>query len=372
MHYEEALKFLKTNTTTQQDEGTEVIFKMAADTTPGNLDPFLLKDREKELEGTNAAIEGMPQEFTMPDFSNLEIATGAALQMRASMGSPNNDLSQGVTTENFVVQGEYGDIPVRIYHHKSQNGLAPALIFYHGGGFVGGTPDVVENFCKGITEKLPAVVINVDYHLAPEFPAPAAPKDCFSVLNWVVENSAELRVDPTKIGVSGDSAGGSLAAAVSYMDREAKTNYVGFQALLYPSLTLIDADNDKYQWDITKFGAQEATLPLVAPGIIGMNSSGLLLRTAYVRDENPASPIYSPLSAPDKSIYPPTLLVSAEFDALRPFAAVFAKKLIASGVKTKAIVYQGMCHAFIDKYGIFPQAEDAADEVVQMMKEIFE
>lgn len=155
------------------------------------------------------------------------------------------------------------------------------------------------------------------------------------------------------------------------MDREAKTNYVGFQALLYPVLTLIDEDNDKYKWDITKFAASEETMPVVAPGIIGMNNSGLLLRTAYVRDENPASPIYSPLSSPDKSIYPPTLIVSAEFDALRAFAAVFAKQLMTSGVKTKAIVYQGMCHAFIDKYGIYPQAEDAADEIVQMMKEIF-
>ncbi|WP_048627487.1 alpha/beta hydrolase [Listeria ivanovii] len=371
MRYEEALKYLKTHNHTQQDEGTEVIFKMAADTSRGNLDPFLLKDREEELEGTNTAIEVMPEEMAMPDFSNLEIATAVALQMRASMGSPNKDLTKGVTTEHRVIQGEYGDIPVRIYHHESQKELAPALIFYHGGGFVGGTPEVVENFCKGIAEKLPAVVINVDYHLAPEFPAPAALQDCFRVLNWVIENSDELRVDATKIGVSGDSAGGTLAAAVSYMDREAKTNYVGFQALLYPVLTLIDEDNDKYKWDITKFAASEETMPVVAPGIIGMNNSGLLLRTAYVRDENPASPIYSPLSSPDKSIYPPTLIVSAEFDALRAFAAVFAKQLMTSGVKTKAIVYQGMCHAFIDKYGIYPQAEDAADEIVQMMKEIF-
>ncbi len=181
----------------------------------------------------------------------------------------------------------------------------------------------MENFCKGIAEKLPAVVINVDYHLAPEFPAPAAPKDCYRALEWVVEQSDELGIDASKIGVSGDSAGGTLAAAVSYMDYEAETNYVGFQALLYPALTLVDEDNDKYQWDISKFGASEETLPLVAPGIIGMNSSGELLRTAYVRDENPASPIYSPLSAVDKSIYPPTLIASAEFDALRAFADIF-------------------------------------------------
>ncbi|MBC1622620.1 alpha/beta hydrolase [Listeria welshimeri] len=371
MNYKQALNYLKSNSNIEQEEGTEVIFKMAADTSRGDLDPFLLKDREKELEGTNATIEKMPQEIKMPDFSNLEVATAAALQMRATMGSDNIDLSNGVTTDHKIVQGDYGDIPVRIYRQEETTKLVPALIFYHGGGFVGGTPTVVENFCKGITEKLPAVVINVDYHLAPEFPAPAAPKDCFRVLEWVAENSAELGVDASKIGVSGDSAGGTLAAAVSYMDREAKTNYVGFQALLYPALTLTDEDNEKYQWDISKFSASDDTIPLVAPGIIGMNSSVELLRTVYVRDENPASPIYSPLSAADKSIYPPTLIASAEFDALRAFADIFAKELRTSGVKTKAIVYQGMCHAFIDKYGIFPQAEDVADEIVQMMKEVF-
>lgn len=92
------------------------------------------------------------------------------------MGSPNIDLSNGVTTEYRVVEGDYGDIPVRIYRHEEATKPVPAFIFYHGGGFVGGTPAVVENFCKGIAEKLPAVVINVDYHLAPEFPAPAAPR----------------------------------------------------------------------------------------------------------------------------------------------------------------------------------------------------
>ncbi|EHK4067366.1 alpha/beta hydrolase [Listeria monocytogenes] len=371
MEYKKALAFIKSNSILEQEEGTEVIFKQAQETARGNLDPFLLKDLKQHLGGTNDAIKEAPQEIQMPDFSNLEIATAAALQMRATMGSPNIDLSNGVTTEYQVVEGDYGDIPVRIYRHEEATKPVPAFIFYHGGGFVGGTPAVVENFCKGIAEKLPAVVINVDYHLAPEFPAPAAPKDCYRVLEWVVEQSDELGIDASKIGVSGDSAGGTLAAAVSYMDYEAETNYVGFQALLYPALTLVDEDNDKYQWDISEFGASEETLPLVAPGIIGMNSSGELLRTAYVRDENPASPIYSPLSAVDKSIYPPTLIASAEFDALRAFADIFAKELRASGVQTKAIVYQGMCHAFIDKYGIFPQAEDVADEIVQMMKEIF-
>lgn len=368
MRYDEALSYLKTNSIKRQEDGTEIIFKMAADTLEGNLDPFLLKDIKKNVE---TAIETTPQETAIPDFSNLEIATAAALQMRATMGSPNIDLTQGIQTETAVVPGEFGDIPIRIYRPDSQGQLAPALIYYHGGGFIGGTPAVVENFCKGIAEKSAAVVINVEYHLAPEFPAPAAPKDCFCILNWVVENSKNLQIDPTKIGVSGDSAGGTLAAAVSYMDREAKTNYVGFQALLYPALTLFAADNEKYSWDITKFAASETAKPLVTPGIIGMNNSGLLLRTVYLRGKDPTSPIYSPLSATDKSIYPPTLIISAEFDGLRALAAVFTKQLIASGVNTKAIVYQGMCHAFIDKYGIFPQAEDAADEIAKMMKTIF-
>lgn len=261
MEYKKALAFIKSNSILEQEEGTEVIFKQAQETVRGNLDPFLLKDLKQHLGGTNDAIKEAPQEIQMPDFSNLEIATAAALQMRATMGSPNIDLSNGVTTEYRVVEGDYGDIPVRIYRHEEATKPVPAFIFYHGGGFVGGTPAVVENFCKGIAEKLPAVVINVDYHLAPEFPAPAAPKDCYRALEWVVEQSDELGIDASKIGVSGDSAGGTLAAAVSYMDYEAETNYVGFQALLYPALTLVDEDNDKYQWDISKFGASEETLP---------------------------------------------------------------------------------------------------------------
>ncbi|MBA5745001.1 alpha/beta hydrolase, partial [Escherichia coli] len=89
MDYEKALAFIKSNSTLEQEEGTEVIFKQAQETARGNLDPFLLKDLKQHLGGTNDAIKEAPQEIQMPDFSNLEIATAAALQMRATMGSPN-------------------------------------------------------------------------------------------------------------------------------------------------------------------------------------------------------------------------------------------------------------------------------------------
>lgn len=105
MEYKKALAFIKSNSILEQEEGTEVIFKQAQETVRGNLDPFLLKDLKQHLGGTNDAIKEAPQEIQMPDFSNLEIATAAALQMRATMGSPNIDLSNGVTTEYRLLKG---------------------------------------------------------------------------------------------------------------------------------------------------------------------------------------------------------------------------------------------------------------------------
>ncbi|WP_099224667.1 alpha/beta hydrolase [Listeria costaricensis] len=374
-NYQETLQDLRNTTKTVTEEGILTTIRLTPNAASGDIEAILLEDMQKSALGTPDVVSSLNEDApeappVMPDFSNVEIATQAALQMRAMMGSPNIDLTTKIVTAEETISGKHGDIPVRIYRHEDQTEKAPALIFYHGGGFVGGTIDVVENFCKAIAEKLPAVVINVDYHLAPESPAPAATDDAFAAVTWVNENSDRLLIDSTCIGVAGDSAGGNLAAAVSYMDGIAETNIIAYQVLLYPALTLLDEDNQTYSWSIEQFEASEMTAKIVTPMIVGMGGSNQLLRTAYVRDQNPEEPIYSPLRAPDKSIFPSTMLVSAEFDFLRPITSHFGKLLQDSGVKVENIVYQGVMHAFIDKYGILPQAESCADDIVNFIKSL--
>ncbi|WP_088825946.1 alpha/beta hydrolase [Listeria goaensis] len=368
--YRKDLQFLGKYTDLEKEDGIEVYFKKTRNQNPGELNPYLAADMRKAQEGgTNQAVGEMPQDV---DLSNVEAASMAALAMRQMMGSANVDLSNNIEVAEHTIKTAEGSFPVRVYRHMNQKDKAPAIIFYHGGGFIGGKMDVVENFCKGLSEKLPAVVINVGYHLAPEHPAPAATNDAYQAVLWVAQNADMLHADASKIVVSGDSAGGTLAAAASFIDREKGTNYIGMQALLYPSLTLLDEENQKYAWPIERFHFEKNLEKQMGDAFNSMGGANVILRTAYVRDQDPASPIYSPLSAKDKSVYPPTLLVSAEFDYLRPFANVFAKELEEAGVKTKSICYVGMMHAFIDKYGIFPQAEDCAEEVIKMMQEVFQ
>ena len=178
--------------------------------------------------------------------------TGFVKGMRAMMGWNNDDVTKTkVETTYKTIDGTNGPIPLRIYTPTNE-GILPAVVFFHGGGFMGGSVDVVENPCKALAEKAGAVVVSVDYRLAPEHSFPAGLTDCFDTVKWVYEQAEDIRVNSQQIAVSGDSAGGNLATVCALMDHEKGTGMIKFQALIYPTVNMSAAPTEDLSWSSTR------------------------------------------------------------------------------------------------------------------------
>lgn len=361
MDYQETLTSLRQQQEVSMEEGAEVIFKKSPHLKEGSLD--LLEDDSNDTDAKSP--------FDIDDKPDVLNSAKMALEIRKLMGSPNKDLSKNISESEDSFTSEGNNIKVYIYKNNDKQDLLPAFVFYHGGGFFGGKPEVVANACKGLAEKIPAVVINVDYRIAPEFPAPAAVNDCYGAVKWVHENAASLGVDPTKIIVGGDSAGGNLSAATAWLDREKGTNYIGMQALIYPTVCLDSEKIEECSWTVDQYKPEPELYNHLNNNLMGMVNSHLLIENVYIKEMDPTDPTFSPLLANDISNMPPTFIAIAEFDYLRPSSERYAAKLQAGNVPVKCICYKGMEHAFIDKYGIYPHAEDCIDEIAKMVKTVF-
>ncbi|MCT4787587.1 alpha/beta hydrolase, partial [Exiguobacterium aestuarii] len=172
---------------------------------------------------------------------------------RASMGWPNRDqTTTAIKTEYVKIPSVDGNIPARLYrpHHTES---VPAILFFHGGGFFGGTLETVENPCKLLAERANAVVISVDYRLAPEHPFPAGLNDCYRAFEWVYDNASELNILKNRIGVAGDSAGGNLATACCLMEQERGKARIRYQALVYPVVNLGSIPTDDFEWTLDAY-----------------------------------------------------------------------------------------------------------------------
>lgn len=300
----------------------------------------------------------------------LELNAPSSLaQIRASMGWPNTDLSSGVDTVERQIIGTEAEITVRIYT-PSVEGLKPAIVFFHGGGFIGGSLKTVENPCKGLAEKAGAVVISVDYRLAPEHPFPAGLNDCWDTVVWVHEHAEQLEVNRDWIAVAGDSAGGNLSAVCSIIDREKGTDYIKYQALIYPTVCMA-AVNPYFSWSIDQYTISEQAelMTGIVMGLAPKEHNAIL--NLYVQSKVDAQhPHVSPIFYEHVDQLPTTLIVTAEYDGLKIEGKAYAARLAAAGVDTTYICYKGMDHAFMDKYGLYPQAEDLMTEIAAGFKSV--
>jgi len=233
--------------------------------------------------------------------------------------------------EDRVFSGPEGDVPVRIYWPDAE-GPRPLLVWYHGGGWVIGNLDGADYGCRIMTNAASAVIVSVDYRLAPEAKFPSAPEECYAALQWAVANAAELGADPTRVAVGGDSAGGNLAAVVSLMARDRSGPKIGLQLLIYP-VTDYDFETQSY----TDNGE----------GYLLTKDSMVWFWGHYVHTpEDARHPHASPLQAEDLSGLPAALVVTAEFDPLRDEGEAYAKRLSESGVKVTAKRFDGQIHGF--------------------------
>ncbi|MEV2219295.1 alpha/beta hydrolase [Nocardia vinacea] len=233
-------------------------------------------------------------------------------------------------TENRTVPGIGG---LRIYTPDGE-GPFPALVFFHGGGFMLGDLDTHDGLCRGLANGAECVVVSVDYPLAPEHKFPAAPDACFTATQWVAEHAASIGVDATRIAVGGDSAGGNLAAVVAHMARDNGGPALTFQLLIYP-----DLDFRRTNFSITEYAGKY--------GNISRDAQHWFMDSYLNSSEEKLYPRVSPLLAPDLAGLPPALIVTAEYDALRDEGEEYGQRLEEAGVPVTVARYPGMIHEFV-------------------------
>lgn len=314
--------------------------------TPGNIDPLVLQVHE-----------------TTPAFGH-----GQTLEeIRKSMGWDNQDLTtKAVTTVARTIQKDGREIPVRIYTCGGE-AAKPCIVFFHGGGFFGGSLATVENPCKLLAEKIGGAVVSVEYRLAPENPFPAGFDDCFAAVEWTFENAATLGINPNAIGVCGDSAGGNLAAVCALKDRDTGKGMICFQGLIYPVVNIGPCPCPDYEWDIHEYNACEEHKAIAFDMAKALgNNPGMLVQLYLQNDvELAAHPYVSPMLAQNLENMPNTIIVNAEFDYLRIEGEAYGQKLKKFGNHVSMLRYEGMDHAFIDKLGLYPQTEDCMAEIAK-------
>lgn len=262
-------------------------------------------------------------------------------------------------TRNVVVPSATGGIPIRVYSPvASGNEPMPALVYFHGGGFVIGNIESHDGLCRMMANEGGFRVISVDYRLAPEHKYPAAFDDCFAALGWVVANAAEIGVDANRIAVGGESAGGALAAEVAQAAKAKGGLNLAAQMLLFP---------------VTQIGEETSSIREFAVGYFLEKETLDWFYDCYLpagADKNDAK--ISPLRAKDLSGLPPAYIMLGGFDPLHDEGMQYADKLRACGVKVTVADHSDMVHCFIYLQAVLPQAHEAlanaAKSVARLLK----
>lgn len=288
----------------------------------------------------------------------------------------NRDISDGrVTIREFDFPIEERLMHARVFYpDESQESTekTPVILYLHGGGFIGTTFETITNTCRGIAYKTGAVVVAFPYSLAPEKPFPHALIDGLAMLGWIRDNADLLGVDQEKIAIMGDSSGANIAAAMTIFDIESDNHWIKQQILLYPIVNMAMKETAEYKWSLDEYDIHDndEIITFIVKSLgIGVH----YINKLYAKDVDLKDPLVSPLFASDKTIQqmPPTIIVTAEYDFLRIESEAYAKRLVTNGVQTSFFRYRGLDHGFIDKIGIFPQSEDALNEIGIRFRETF-
>lgn len=310
-----------------------------------------------EPSGDVLAFFAAMQEADAPPFAELplEEARAAYRQKSEIFGGPVIEMAR---VENIAAQGPLGPIPLRHYRpHGVPSGPGPALIYIHGGGWVIGDLDSHDKVCRQLAHRTGIAVVSVDYRLAPEYPAPASSDDVIAALWWIVANAAALDIDPERLAVGGDSAGGSLSAVAAIAARDA-----GFplccQILIYPG-----TDNREAAWHYPSRIRYAEMPPLTAElmkHLIAM----------YLVDEALASDWrVSPLVVDDMTGLCPALVITAGCDVLHDEGGFYAERLEEAGVEVMRRTFPRTIHGFIELGGILSATTEALDTIAFMLRQ---
>lgn len=246
----------------------------------------------------------------------------------------------------LTADGPHGPIAMRLYRPTPETSSAlPVLVYFHGGGWVIGDLDTHDALCRALANGSGCAVVSVDYRMGPEHRFPAAVDDCLAATYWVRRNAEALNVNPDKLAVGGDSAGGNLAAVIALAARNAGDLPVAYQLLIYPATV---------QRRVTRSGA--------------VNGQGLLLTVDSMRyfhdhyiddDRHDHDWRAAPLLCDDLGRLPPALVLTAGFDPLRDEGIEYAHRLTQAGNRATLVSFERQIHGFITMGKVIDEAEEA-------------
>jgi acetyl esterase len=267
------------------------------------------------------------------------------------------DPEEVASTSDMRAPTDAGEVPVRIYTPMGASGPRPVIVHFHGGAFVVGGLFSHDTACRALCNRAQAIVVAVDYRLAPEAPFPAGLDDCYAVTQWASTHAAEFGGIPGAVALYGDSAGGCLAAGVTLLARERQGPPIAAQVLVYP-VTTLQMDQPSVQQFATGYFLEKSILDAMV--------------LAYA--PNPADvldPHASPLLAADLRGLPPAMIITAGFDPLRDQGVAYATALRRAGVRVEHRNYRGMIHGFALMTALLPDARDARDRSAAFVRAAF-
>ncbi|UPM44269.1 alpha/beta hydrolase [Halocatena salina] len=263
-------------------------------------------------------------------------------------------------TQDIEIEGPDEPITIRLYKPTPADDL-PVFVFLHGGGFVLGGLDSHDNVCAALANRTEALVLSVDYRLAPEHPFPAAVKDSYAALEWAERYASDLGGDPERLAVGGDSAGGNLTASLTLLANDRDGPEIDRQLLIYPAV------------GTTPVGSRPASYEENAEGYFLEADEMEWFQRSYVQDSIHARNEYAaPLLARDLSGLPPASVITAGFDPLRDEGIEYARRLAEDGVEVTHRNYETMIHGFLSMTGVVSKADDCLDELADDLADTFE
>ncbi|GAB5901646.1 alpha/beta hydrolase [Mycolicibacterium mageritense] len=303
------------------------------------------------------AVDAILQKVLQVVPFQLSTADGVDEARRKFSELPRREIHPEVVAENRTIDGPAGPVPVRIYRPPAADGeILPVVVFIHGGGWSVGDLDSYDSTARRHAVGAGAVVVSVDYRLAPEHPYPAAVDDVWAATQWVAGHAAELGADADRMAVAGDSAGGNLSAVVAQLARDAGGPHIRFQLLWYPATT----------WDTTLPSFREnAEAPILGLDAVKGFSKWY---AGHVDLADPPATLV-PARATDLSGLPPAYIATAGHDPLRDDGARYAELLIAAGVPVELHNAETLVHGYLGYSGVVPAATEAFDRGLAALRD---
>ncbi|MEV0383517.1 alpha/beta hydrolase [Nonomuraea sp. NPDC050643] len=281
------------------------------------------------------------------DLATLDLATIQEMRAQDALAAHRGPL----TKLPFVRDELAGDVPIRVYRADPGDGPLPVVVYFHGGGWVFGSVRRNDAAGRDLAIRTGAVVVSVDYRLAPEHPFPAAADDAWSVVRDIFARPAFYQSNG-HVAVVGDSAGGNLAAVAAWQARDAGLR-LAHQVLVYPVLD-VAMDTPSYAEFAKGFGLDAAEMEWFA--------------RQYAGGADPDDPRLSPLRLPDVSGLAPATVLTAEYDVLRDEGERYARRLAEAGVPAETRRFDGAVHSFFVLPGLFDQAVEAREYVAERLR----